>query len=105
MFYMFNRVLLLSEGYPVYYGNAKDSMDYFSSLHFTPEIAMNPAEFLLNLATGQINDITVPDDLRSIQDTPEYEKVVLKVSTRFLLCHNFKIHGCVTSLNILSVVY
>ncbi|KAK1397153.1 ABC transporter domain-containing protein [Heracleum sosnowskyi] len=78
MFYMFNRVLLLSEGYPMYYGKAKDSIDYFYSLHFIPEIAMNPAELLLNLATGELNDIIVPDDLRAIQGTPEYEKAVLK---------------------------
>ncbi|KAK1404946.1 ABC transporter domain-containing protein [Heracleum sosnowskyi] len=78
MFHMFNRVLLLSEGYPVYYGKAKDAMDYFSSLHFIPEISMNPAEFLLNIATGQMNDIIVPDDLRAHQGTPDYEKAVLQ---------------------------
>uniref|UniRef100_A0A165YYB7 ABC transporter domain-containing protein n=1 Tax=Daucus carota subsp. sativus TaxID=79200 RepID=A0A165YYB7_DAUCS len=78
MFHMFHRVLLLSEGYPVYYGKARDAMDYFSSLQFIPEIAMNPAEFLLNLANGQMNDITVPDDLRAHQGTLEYEKAVLK---------------------------
>lgn len=85
MFHMFNRVLLLSEGYPVYYGKAKDAMDYFSSLHFIPEISMNPAEFLLNLATGQMNDIIVPDDLRAHQGTPEYEKAVLRVILFFTL--------------------
>ena len=85
MFHMFHRVLLLSEGYPVYYGKARDAMDYFSSLQFIPEIAMNPAEFLLNLANGQMNDITVPDDLRAHQGTPEYEKAVLKVTVLFLM--------------------
>lgn len=80
----------------MYYGKAKDSMDYFSSLHFIPEIAMNPAEFLLNLATGQMNDITVPDNLRAIQGTPEYEKAVLKVIIRFLLCLNLRVQSCIT---------
>lgn len=76
---MFNKVLLISEGYPLYYGKARDSMDYFSSIRFIPQIAMNPAEFLLDLATGQVNDISVPDDIRPLQGNPEYEKVVLKV--------------------------
>ncbi|WCJ42026.1 ABC-2 type transporter family protein [Euphorbia peplus] len=63
MFHMFDKLLLISEGYPVYYGKARESIEYFSSLNFIPEIAMNPAEFLLDLATGQVNDITVPQDL------------------------------------------
>ncbi|KAH6768092.1 ABC-2 type transporter family protein [Perilla frutescens var. frutescens] len=63
MFHMFDKVLLLSEGHPVYYGKAKESVEYFSCLRFVPEIAMNPAEFLLDLATGQVNDISVPDEL------------------------------------------
>lgn len=78
---MFNKVLLISEGYPLYYGKARDSMDYFSSIHFIPQIAMNPAEFLLDLATGQVNDISVPDDIRALQGNSEYEKAVLKVIT------------------------
>ncbi|XP_059669718.1 ABC transporter G family member 26 [Cornus florida] len=78
MFHMFDKVLLISEGYPMYYGNARGSMEYFSSLRFVPEIAMNPAEFLLDLATGQVNDIRVPEDLHAPQDTAECERVVIK---------------------------
>ncbi|KAL3643260.1 ABC transporter G member 26 [Castilleja foliolosa] len=79
MFHMFDKVLLLSEGQPVYYGKARDSMEYFSGLRFIPEIAMNPAEFLLDLATGQVNDISVPDDLfASSQEPAEFEKVVIR---------------------------
>ena len=60
---MFDKLLLISEGYPLYYGKARESMEYFLDLRFIPEIAMNPAEFLLDLATGQVNDISVPEDL------------------------------------------
>ena len=63
MFHMFDKLLLISEGYPLYYGKARESMEYFSDLRFIPEIAMNPAEFLLDLATGQVNDISMPEDL------------------------------------------
>ncbi|KAK9269778.1 hypothetical protein L1049_001556 [Liquidambar formosana] len=78
MFHMFDKLLLISEGYPVYYGKARESMEYFSSLRFTPEIAMNPAEFLLDLATGQVNDISVPENLWIPQGTSESERAVVK---------------------------
>ncbi|XP_022886614.1 ABC transporter G family member 26 isoform X2 [Olea europaea var. sylvestris] len=78
MFHMFDRVLLISEGYPVYYGKARESMQYFSSLRFIPEIAMNPAEFLLDLATGQVNDISVPEELLISKGTAEYERVIIR---------------------------
>lgn len=77
---MFHKLLLISDGFPVYYGIAKDAMEYFSSLGLIPEITMNPAEFLLDLATGQINDISVPEELWVHQggaDDPE--QTVLKV--------------------------
>ncbi|KAB2609616.1 ABC transporter G family member 26 [Pyrus ussuriensis x Pyrus communis] len=63
MFHTFDKLLLISEGYPVYYGMAGESLEYFSSLRFIPEIPMNPAEFLIDLATGQVNGISVPEDL------------------------------------------
>lgn len=81
MFHMFDKLLLISEGYPVYYGKARESMDYFSSLRFIPEIPMNPAEFLLDLATGQVNDISVPEDFLVPRGAPDFEKAVIKVRT------------------------
>ncbi|XP_024388362.1 ABC transporter G family member 26 [Physcomitrium patens] len=65
MFHMFDKLVLLSEGYPLYSGYASEAMQYFGSLSIAPQIAMNPAEFLLDLATGVTNDITVPEDLES----------------------------------------
>lgn len=76
---MFDKLLLIAEGYPVYYGKARDSMEYFSSLRFIPDIAMNPAEFLLDLATGQVNDISLPQDLSAVPGTPDSDKAVIKV--------------------------
>jgi len=76
---MFDKLLLISEGYPVYYGKAKDTMEYFSSLRFTPQIPMNPAEFLLDLATGQVNDISVPTDILQDQESSDPSKVVIEV--------------------------
>ncbi|KAK3200056.1 hypothetical protein Dsin_023471 [Dipteronia sinensis] len=78
MYHMFDKLLLISEGYPVYYGKARESMEYFSSLRFIPEIAMNPAEFLIDLATGQLNDISVPEGLLASQGAPDSDRDVIK---------------------------
>ncbi|KAG8485057.1 hypothetical protein CXB51_021311 [Gossypium anomalum] len=78
MFHMFDKLLLISEGYPIYSGKARECMEYFSSLRFIPEIAMNPAEFLLDLATGQVNDITLPEDLVASQGTADSDRAVIK---------------------------
>ncbi|KAK7320301.1 hypothetical protein VNO77_29647 [Canavalia gladiata] len=78
IFHMFDKLLLIAEGYPVYYGKARDSMQYFSSMRFTPEIPMNPAEFLLDLATGQVNNISVPGDILEDQESADSSTAVIK---------------------------
>ncbi|XP_021905991.1 ABC transporter G family member 26 [Carica papaya] len=78
MFHMFDKLLLISEGYPVYCGKARESMEYFSSLRFIPEITMNPAEFLLDLATGHVTDISLPEDLLAAQGAHDSEEAVIK---------------------------
>ncbi|KAK2440902.1 ABC transporter G family member [Trifolium repens] len=79
IFHMFDKLLLISEGYPIYYGTARETMEYFSSLRFSPEIAMNPAEFLLDMATGEVNDISVPTDIFDNQESaPDSSKAVIK---------------------------
>ncbi|GMH24297.1 hypothetical protein Nepgr_026140 [Nepenthes gracilis] len=62
LFYMFDKVLLLSEGNPLYFGKGDEVMQCFSSLGYSPSIAMNPADFLLDLANG-----VLPDDSREDQ--------------------------------------
>jgi ABC-type multidrug transport system ATPase subunit len=52
LFYMFDKVLLLSEGSPLYFGEGSQVMDYFSSNGYAPAVPMNPADFLLDLANG-----------------------------------------------------
>ncbi|KAH7421437.1 hypothetical protein KP509_13G057300 [Ceratopteris richardii] len=67
LFYMFDKLLLLSEGHPIYFGKGKDAMNYFASLGFSPQLAMNPADFLLDLATGNADGITLPDSLKHLE--------------------------------------
>ncbi|TKW22478.1 hypothetical protein SEVIR_4G231000v4 [Setaria viridis] len=72
MFHMFDKLLLISDGHAIYHGKARDCMPHFASLGFAPEIPMNPAEFLLDLATGNLDDITVPEALQGSPD-PQQE--------------------------------
>ncbi|KAG8386289.1 hypothetical protein BUALT_Bualt03G0133600 [Buddleja alternifolia] len=64
LFYMFHKVLLLSDGNPIYFGKCSDALDYFSNVGFAPPVTMNPADFLLDLANelgtidNQVSDST-----------------------------------------------
>ncbi|XP_051129326.1 ABC transporter G family member 14-like isoform X2 [Andrographis paniculata] len=52
LYYMFDKVVLLSEGSPIYYGLASTALDYFSSIGFSTPFTVNPADLLLDLANG-----------------------------------------------------
>ncbi|KAM5585927.1 ABC transporter G family member 9 [Rosa sericea] len=56
LLYMFHKVMLLSEGNALYFGNVSDVMNYFSGIGYAPLVAMNPADFLLDLANGLTPD-------------------------------------------------
>lgn len=63
LFYKFDKLILLGKGSLLYFGKASQAMDYFSSIGCSPLISMNPAEFLLDLANGNMNDVSVPYEL------------------------------------------
>ncbi|GKU96035.1 hypothetical protein SLEP1_g9315 [Rubroshorea leprosula] len=52
IYHMFDKVLLLSEGCPIYYGPASSALEYFSSIGFSTSLTINPADLLLDLANG-----------------------------------------------------
>ncbi|KAJ1434115.1 P-loop containing nucleoside triphosphate hydrolase [Sesbania bispinosa] len=52
LYHMFDKVVLLSEGCPIYYGPASTAMEYFSSIGFSTPMTVNPADLLLDLANG-----------------------------------------------------
>ncbi|RZC65403.1 hypothetical protein C5167_009095 [Papaver somniferum] len=53
IFYMFHKILLLSDGNPIYFGKTEKSMEYFSNIGYSISNAnTNPADFLLDLAEG-----------------------------------------------------
>lgn len=63
LFHKFDKLILLGKGSLLYFGEASEAMDYFASIGCSPLITMNPADFLLDLANGNINDVTTPSDL------------------------------------------
>lgn len=71
LYNMFDKVVLLSEGCPIYYGPASTALDYFSSVGFATSITINPADLLLDLANG-----IGPDSKHAIEqgDNTEQEK-------------------------------
>ncbi|XP_026397057.1 ABC transporter G family member 9-like [Papaver somniferum] len=52
LYYMFNKILVLSEGNALYFGKGEETMDYFAGIGYSPSVTMNPADFLLDLANG-----------------------------------------------------
>ncbi|KAL6508425.1 ABC transporter G member 22 [Orobanche hederae] len=63
LFLKFDKLILLGKGSLLYFGKALEMMAYFSSIGCSPLIAMNPAEFMLDLANGNVTDISVPSEL------------------------------------------
>ncbi|XP_058103740.1 ABC transporter G family member 14 [Magnolia sinica] len=52
LYHMFDKLILLSQGCPIYYGQASNALDYFSSIGFSTSVTINPADLLLDLAHG-----------------------------------------------------
>ncbi|XP_057478934.1 ABC transporter G family member 21-like [Actinidia eriantha] len=62
LYRMFDKVLVVSEGCPIYSGSAGGVMEYFGSIGYEPGFNfVNPADFLLDLANGMTPD-TKQDD-------------------------------------------
>ncbi|XP_077225725.1 ABC transporter G family member 22-like isoform X2 [Tasmannia lanceolata] len=72
-FHKFDKLILLGKGSLLYFGKASEVMVYFSSIGCSPLIAMNPAEFLLDLANGNTNDISTPAELEDKVQTENTE--------------------------------
>ena len=63
LFHKFDKLIILGKGSLLYFGKASEAMHYFQSIGCSPLISMNPAEFLLDLANGNLNDVSVPSEL------------------------------------------
>ncbi|KAL8509517.1 hypothetical protein ACS0TY_016654 [Phlomoides rotata] len=63
LFLKFDKLILIGKGSLLYFGKATEALLYFSSIGCNPLISMNPAEFMLDLANGNVTDISVPSEL------------------------------------------
>ncbi|GLJ16215.1 hypothetical protein SUGI_0271500 [Cryptomeria japonica] len=55
LYHMFHKVILLSQGRSIYFGQPTQALDYFSSIGYSPAFAVNPADFLLDLTNGIVS--------------------------------------------------
>ncbi|XP_066400394.1 ABC transporter G family member 22-like isoform X2 [Miscanthus floridulus] len=95
LFHKFDKLILLGKGSLLYFGKASEAMPYFQSIGCTPLIAMNPAEFLLDLANGKTNDVSVPSELDDKYLVDAYEtRVAFKEKKKLLaplpICDDLK---------------
>ncbi|KAL9256350.1 ABC transporter G family member 22-like protein [Drosera capensis] len=98
LFHKFDKLILLGKGSLLYYGKASDAMHYFSSIQCTPLIAMNPAEFLLDLANGNMNDVTIPSALEDKEQTGCTDHETAKGKPSPSLVHEYLVEAYETRL-------
>ncbi|KAI3879553.1 hypothetical protein MKX03_005691 [Papaver bracteatum] len=67
LYYIFNKILVLSEGNPLYFGKGEETMDYFAGIGYSPSVTMNPADFLLDLANGVHMDEMAMDKRKEVK--------------------------------------
>lgn len=79
LYHMFDKLVLLSEGYPIYYGPASAALEYFSSIGFSTSLpSVNPADLLLDLANGIAPDSKSALDHQQRETMEQDQKMVRK---------------------------
>ncbi|KAK6790637.1 hypothetical protein RDI58_009718 [Solanum bulbocastanum] len=74
LFRMFDKIIVLTEGCPIYYGKSSLVMEYFASIGYAPGFNfMNPADFLLDLANGITHDTRHDDQHELIMKQDQSE--------------------------------
>ncbi|XP_020234286.1 ABC transporter G family member 21 [Cajanus cajan] len=69
LYRMFDKVVVLSDGYQIFTGPTGRVMDYLESIGFAPAFNfMNPADFLLDLANGIVADVKQDDHIDHHED-------------------------------------
>ncbi|CAN1779726.1 ABC transporter G family member 14, partial [Linum perenne] len=88
LYYMFDKVVLLSEGSPIYYGPASTALDYFSSIGFSTSMTVNPSDLLLDLANGTLKFSMFEKEQKLVRETliSAYEKNIF-TSLKVELCN------------------
>ncbi|KAE9621640.1 putative polar-amino-acid-transporting ATPase [Lupinus albus] len=93
LYYMFHKVLVLSEGNSLYFGKGSEAIDYFSSIGFAPALAMNPSDFILDLANGMILVIFYLINLDYIIDKKVVQCMRLTLSEQLVSAYKINIEA------------
>ncbi|XP_062118160.1 ABC transporter G family member 14 [Humulus lupulus] len=83
LYHMFDKVILLSEGSPIYNGPASTALDYFSSIGFSTSITVNPADLLLDLANG-----IAPDSKHATEHSENMEQEKKRVKEALISAYD-----------------
>ncbi|XP_054824323.1 ABC transporter G family member 21-like isoform X2 [Prosopis cineraria] len=79
LYRMFDKVVVLSDGYPIYSGKAVRVMEYLGSIGFVPAFNfINPADFLLDLANDLHGTLDHHEDQASVKQSlvSSYKKIL-----------------------------
>ena len=47
---MFDKLIILNKGNIIYFGYARDSVDYYGKLGFEAEVSKNPIDYFIDIA-------------------------------------------------------
>ncbi|KAI3706587.1 hypothetical protein L6452_24427 [Arctium lappa] len=98
LFHKFDKLILLGKGSLLYFGKASEAMAYFSSIGCSPLISMNPAEFLLDLANGNMNDISVPFELEDKVHLGNSGRETRNVKPSPAVVHEYLVEACIANV-------
>ncbi|KAJ9554978.1 hypothetical protein OSB04_009592 [Centaurea solstitialis] len=97
LFHKFDKLILLGKGSLLYFGKASEAMAYFSSIGCSPMISMNPAEFLLDLANGNMNEISVPFELEDKVHIGSPGRETRNAKPSPAIVHEYLVEACVAN--------
>jgi ABC-type multidrug transport system ATPase subunit len=80
IFQLFDRLLLLTRGYSVYFGDAQSATDHFARLGWPMPLHYNPADFLLDLISVRTADINGTAAVNE-QDVQRVETIIQSYKT------------------------
>ncbi len=55
LYQQLDKLLLLSQGHAMFYGNAQQAVEYFDRLGYTLPYRVSAADFILDLASGEVS--------------------------------------------------
>ncbi|GJS95120.1 ABC transporter G family member 22 [Tanacetum coccineum] len=99
LFHKFDKLILLGKGSLLYFGKASEAMTYFSSIGCSPLISMNPAEFLLDLANGNLNDVSVPYELEDKVHLGNSGRETRNGKPSPAIVHEYLVEACATNVS------